>query len=134
MPYGLGMQAESITTPARSLAHTVDRVAIALSGLCVLHCVGTAVLLALFSSIGGELLHPAVHEVGLAAAVALASVALGRGIVAHGRMMPASVGGLGLGTMAGALALPHGPGEMLATILGVSLVALGHDLNRRAAR
>ena len=34
--------------------------------------------------------------------------------------------------MAGALAMPHGGAETLYTMLGVAIVALGHDLNRRA--
>jgi hypothetical protein len=36
--------------------------------------------------------------------------------------------------MAGALTLPHGDIEILYTILGVAILALGHDLNVRAAR
>jgi hypothetical protein len=47
-------------------------------------------------------------------------------------MMPSAVGGLGLGVMSGALSLPHGPSETLYTVLGVAILALGHDLNRRA--
>jgi hypothetical protein len=34
--------------------------------------------------------------------------------------------------MAGSLSLPHGPGEMAYTMVGVLILALGHDLNRRA--
>ena len=111
----------------------LDRLAIGLSGLCLVHCLGTAIVLALLASAGGFLLHPAIHEVGLAIAITLAAVALGRGIFLHGYMLPAAVGGLGLGVMAGALSLPHGTsGEVVYTILGVAIVALGHDLNRRA--
>jgi len=43
------------------------------------------------------------------------------------------VGGLGLGAMAGALAVPHGGAETVYTMVGVAILALGHDLNRRAA-
>jgi hypothetical protein len=48
--------------------------------------------------------------------------------------MPASMGAFGLGMMAGALSLPHdGSGaETLWTVVGVGLLAFGHDLNRRA--
>jgi hypothetical protein len=47
----------------------------------------------------------------------------------------AEVGALGLGVMAGAVSLPHdGSGETLFTLVGVGLLALGHDLNQRAAR
>jgi len=46
--------------------------------------------------------------------------------------MPASVGGLGLGVMAASLMIGHEDGGTLFSILGVLIVALGHDLNRRA--
>ena len=110
----------------------IDRLAIGLSGLCLVHCLASAVLLAMLASAGGILLHPVVHEVGLAIAIVLGTIALGRGIFEHGFMMPSAIGGLGLGVMAGALTLPHSGGEMLYTIAGVAILALGHDLNRRA--
>jgi len=110
----------------------LDRVAIWLSGLCVVHCLATAVLLVLASAAGGLLLDPHVHEIGLALAIPIGAIALGRGIWSHGYMMPSAVGALGLGVMAGALTLPHGDMEVLYTMLGVGLLALGHDLNRRA--
>ena len=95
----------------------LDRWAIGLSGLCLVHCLASAVL----------------HEVGLLLAIGLGILALGRGVVQHGFMMPAAVGGLGLGVMAGALGMPHNGSEVLYTIIGVAILALGHDLNRRAA-
>ena len=110
----------------------IDRAAIALSGLCLVHCLASAVLLAVLASAGGLLLSPVIHEVGLVMAILLGIVALGRGIVQHGFMMPAAVGGLGLGVMAGALTLPHSGMEVVYTIVGVAILALGHDLNRRA--
>lgn len=108
-----------------------DRLAIGLSSLCLAHCVASTVLLALASA-AGSLLHPAIHEIGLALAIVFGIVALGRGIWKHGYMMPAAVGGFGLGMMAGALSLPHGGQEVMWTIIGVAVLALGHDLNRRA--
>lgn len=111
-----------------------DRMAIGLSGLCAVHCLASAVLVALAASAGGLLLNPIFHEVGLSIAIMLGAIALGRGIWQHGYMMPASIGALGLGVMAGAVTLPHdGSGETLFTLIGVGLLALGHDLNRRAA-
>lgn len=110
----------------------LDRIAIGLSGLCLVHCLATAVLIALASAAGGLLLDPHVHEIGLALAIPLGAIALGRGIWTHGYMMPSAVGALGLGVMAGALTLPHGDTEVLYTMIGVGLLALGHDLNRRA--
>ncbi len=115
------------------LTGTLDRLAIGLSALCVVHCVATVFLLTLLASAGGMLLHPAVHEVGLGLAIALGLFALVRGAVDHGYTLPAAVGGLGLGVMTGALSVPHGPEETVYTMLGVAILALGHDLNRRAA-
>jgi hypothetical protein len=109
-----------------------DRLGIALSGLCVVHCLASAIFVAMLASAGGFLLDPVIHEVGLMLAIGLGVVSLGRGIVDHGFMMPAAVGGLGLGVMAGALSLPHGGTGTVYAIVGVLILALGHDLNRRA--
>ncbi|MEP7006979.1 MAG: MerC domain-containing protein [Sphingomonas bacterium] len=110
-----------------------DRFAIGLSGLCVVHCVASSILFALAASAGGLLLNPLFHEVGLTIAIGLGIVALGRGVLVHGYMMPMVVGSFGLGIMAGAMSLPHeGGSETLWTLLGVAILALGHDLNRRA--
>jgi hypothetical protein len=111
---------------------TLDRLAIGLSGLCAAHCVATVVLVTLVASVGSILFHPIIHEIGLACAVALGALGLGRGVMAHRRVQPALVGALGLGLMAAALTVPHGGGEAALTIAGVALVALGHHLNRRA--
>ena len=113
----------------------LDRAAIALSGLCVVHCLASAVLLAMLSAAGGLLLNPIFHEIGLTIAILLGAIALGRGVMEHGYVMPASMGAFGLGIMAGAMTLPHeggGGAETLWTVIGVGLLAFGHDLNRRA--
>jgi hypothetical protein len=80
---------------------TIDRIGIALSGLCVVHCVASAVFVAVLASAGGILVDHRIHEIGLLLAI-------------------------------GALSIPHGGNETLYTILGVAILALGHDLNRRA--
>ncbi|VVT12997.1 conserved membrane hypothetical protein [Sphingomonas sp. EC-HK361] len=112
----------------------LDRLAIGLSGLCVVHCLASAVLLAMLSTVGGLLADPIFHEVGLTIAIGLGAVALGRGVMAHGYIMPVAMGSLGLGIMAGAITLPHDAGhaETIWTVIGVGLLAMGHDLNRRA--
>ena len=107
----------------------LDGIAMSLSGLCLMHCLATAVLLAFVSAAGGFLGSPVIHEVGLTLAMLLGAVALGKGIIEHGFMMPSAVGGLGLGVMAGALTLPHDGSEAMATIFGVMVLALGHRLN-----
>jgi hypothetical protein len=105
----------------------------ALSGLCLVHCLGTSIFLALVASLGQTLGAPWIHEVGLSLAMAMGAISLGRGILEHGYSMPSAVGGLGLGVMAGALTLPHDGSEALYTIIGVGILALGHRLNLIAA-
>ncbi len=110
----------------------IDRAAILLSGLCAVHCLVSAILVALLASFGGAFVDPIIHEVGLAVAIILGAIALGYGAVQHGYVMPLAIGSLGIGVMAGALTLPHGGEEILYTVIGVAILALGHDLNYRA--
>jgi MerC mercury resistance protein len=111
---------------------TLDRVAMTLSGLCLVHCLATALLLGTLSTVGGMLGSPLVHEGGLVLAIILGVLALGNGIAEHGRFLPPSIGGLGIGAMTAALTLPHGGSEVIATMIGVALLATGHLLNRLA--
>src|SRR3954464_14507055 len=107
----------------------LDRIAMGLSGLGVVHCVATAVVLVLLASAGGFLGQPIIHEVGLTLAMIIGAFALGRGILEHGFLLPSAIGALGLGVMAGALSLPHDGREPVYTVIGVLIVALGHRLN-----
>ena len=111
----------------------LDRLAMALSGLCVAHCFLTAVVLGLLASAGGIFGSPILHEAGLALAILMGAIALGHGAIVHGFMMPAAIGSLGLGIMAVALTMDHGWQESAYTLLGVAILALGHDLNHRAS-
>jgi hypothetical protein len=110
----------------------LDRIAMGLSGLCAVHCVATAVLLGLLASAGGLLGKPVIHEVGLTLAMMLGAVALGRGFREHGFVLPAVVGVAGLATMGYAMTLHESGFEPVVTILGVSMLALGHRLNMMA--
>jgi MerC mercury resistance protein len=118
--------------PSLTRKGAIDRMAIGLSGLCLVHCVASAVMVMVLSAAGGALLDPRIHEVGLVLAILLGVIGLGRGIREHGFMLPAAIGALGLGTMAGSLTLHHGTEEVIYSVFGVLLLALGHDLNRRA--
>jgi len=120
-------------SPLAIPSHRLDRYAIGLSGLCVVHCLATTVLLALVASAGSILGAAWIHEIGLGLAMVMGALALGRGILEHGYSMPSAVGGLGLGVMAGALTLPHDGSEALYTVVGVAILALGHRLNFIAA-
>ena len=110
-----------------------DQLAMGLSGLCLVHCLATTVFFASIASVGGVFLENHLfHEIGLIVAIGFALITLVSGVLSHGYMMPFAVGSFGLGMMAGALSQPHDGSEVLATMIGVAVVALGHDLNRRA--
>ena len=81
---------------------------------------------------GGALLDPIFHEIGLGLAIVIGIVAMGWGYYEHRRVLPLAVASLGIGVMGGALSLGHVPMEIPLTMLGVSLLAFGHWLNRRA--
>lgn len=113
----------------------IDRFAIGLSALCAVHCVASALFLAILASVGAALLNPLWHEIGLAFAMLFGLVALGRGYARHRALTPLVIGVTGLGLMARALSLPHDGGlETVLTVIGVAVLALGHYLNQRACR
>ena len=111
-----------------------DGLGLSIAGLCLVHCLVTTVLLAVLASAGGLFLNPVIHEVGLFLAIILGILALGKGFRDHGLFLPATIGAIGIGTMAGALTLPHGGMEIAFTVLGVMLLGFGHLLNHRAKK
>lgn len=112
----------------------LDSLGLGLAGLCLVHCLASAVIITVLASAGGILLHPAVHEIGIVFALLFGGLALVSGYYRHGFILPVAIGSVGLGMMLGALTLPHGGSEILYTILGLGVLALGHDLNYRATR
>ncbi len=108
-----------------------DRAGMALSCLCAVHCVLGLVLVAGFGLGGTLLLDPAIHRYGLLVATIIAGVAIGVGAIQHRRPAPFVVAMMGLSFMGGGLAVDHGVEEAVLTIIGVSLVAVGHLLNVR---
>jgi len=110
----------------------LDRLAVALSGLCAVHCVATAFFLAILASAGGLFGQPIIHEVGLILAMVIGALALGGGYKEHGFILPVAVGLVGLATMGYALTLHETGYEPAVTIVGVAILALGHRLNLMA--
>ena len=110
----------------------LDRIAIGLSGLCLLHCMAGFVLLGLFALTGDWLDHR-VHVVGLVLAMPLAAVALWRGFRRHGRLHICLLGMTGLGVMTASLIVVHGGvTEIAVSMAGVSVLALAHWQNLKA--
>lgn len=115
-------------------ASLLDRLAIGLSGLCLLHCMAGFVLLSLFALTGDWLDHR-VHVVGLLLAMPLAAVALWRGWRRHGRMEIGLAGLIGLLVMGLSLLVEHGEqAEMLVSMAGVMMLAFAHWRNLKALR
>jgi hypothetical protein len=112
----------------------LDRMGLMLSCLCAVHCVATVIAVAALGIGGSFLLNPAIHRVGLALAMLIAGVAIGFGAIRHRRRAPFVVAMMGLSFMGGGLAVPHGVEEAVLTILGVTLLAVGHVLNVRGLR
>ena len=112
----------------------LDRIAIGLSGLCLLHCMAGFVLLTVVALTGDWLDHR-VHFIGLMLAMPLAAVALWRGWRRHGRSDIGMMGVVGLAVMAISLAVEHGAvAEMLVSVAGVAILAFAHWQNMKALR
>jgi hypothetical protein len=109
----------------------LDRAGMVLSSLCAVHCVLGIVIVAGLGLGGGLLLDPVIHRVGLLLATLIAGVAIGLGALQHRRAVPFVIAMMGLSFMGGGLAVKHGIEEAVLTVIGVSLVALGHVLNVR---
>lgn len=114
------------------IRNRLDRMGLVLSGLCAVHCVASIVIVAGLGLGGGVLLDPAIHRVGLLLATVIAGVAIGVGALRHRRALPFVVAMTGLSFMGGALAVDHGIEEAVLTIIGVTLVSIGHVLNLRS--
>ena len=111
-----------------------DGLGLGIAGLCLVHCLATTLLLTVIASFGGVLLNPVIHEIGLLFAIIFGVIALGKGYRDHRVLLPSVVGSVGIAIMGGALTLPHGGAEILWTIFGVSVLAVGHVMNFRASR
>jgi hypothetical protein len=112
----------------------LDRMGIALSALCAVHCVLSIVLVSIIGVASEAVFDPAIHRFALLVATLIAAVAIGWGAARHRMAAPFVVALTGLGFMAGALVVPHGIEEAVLTIVGVALVSLGHVLNLRHLR
>lgn len=115
-----------------SLRRRFDQAGIGLAGLCALHCLLTVTVVSALGLGGHFLTNPLIHRVGLLLAVFVAAVAIGWGAIKHRRRAPFVTAMMGLSFMGGALAVPHGTQEFVLTIIGVSLVTVGHLLNLRS--
>ena len=123
-------------------AHTahndrLDRLAIALSALCLLHCLAIplAVLAAPVVTAWLSGTETAVHWALLALAVPLSIWAYSRGYRRHGGVAATVLGGLGLALMlVGVSHLLAARWEIPLTLVGVVMVSVGHGMNIHRCR
>lgn len=109
----------------------IDQFGIGLAGLCAVHCLAAIIVVMGLGAGGHFLLAPELHRFGLALALIIAAATIGWGAIRHRRALPIGVAVVGLTFMSAAIAVPHGYNEFVLTLIGVSLVALGHFLNLR---
>lgn len=111
-----------------------DTLGMGLAGLCLVHCLASAIILTILASAGGILFHPAIHEIGMVFAIFFGATAMISGYKRHGYILPLLLSSVGLAIMMGALSIGHGSGEILLTMIGITILALGHYFNIRASR
>lgn len=121
-----------MTGTTNSIRQWLDRAGIWLSSLCLMHCLASIILVSVLGLGGQLLLSPEIHRYGLALALLIAAVAIGWGALRHRRPAPFVTAMMGLTFMGGGLAVPHGWHEAVLTIIGVTLVSVGHFLNIRS--
>ena len=131
MAYAPAMASYLPESPRERTNNRLDRFAIGLSSLCLIHCMATVLLAATLASAGAALANPAWHEIGFALAILIGAVALGRGYAAHRDGRPLLIGAAGLALMGIGLIRAEGLPEIASTMAGVVLLAIAHRLNAR---
>lgn len=122
-----------------SHAHSdrLDRLAIFLSALCLAHCIATPLAVLAVPVVATWLTgtETNVHWFLLAMAIPLSIWAYARGYRHHGDVLATVTGGFGLTLMfLGVSHLFAGWLEIPLTLVGVTLVSIGHVLNIRHCR
>ena len=113
------------------LLDLVERAAVGASLLCLIHCAGLPLLLALLPALSHVLAFPeSLHLWLLAFAIPTSALALGSGYRDHHLRQPLLLGAAGLLMMAtGGVLLAGTRAETLLTILGGLTLASGHIRN-----
>ncbi|MDO6566980.1 MerC domain-containing protein [Alteromonas sp. 1_MG-2023] len=117
-----------------------DKAAIALSMLCVVHCLLLPVLLLLLPALAGALAFDDAlfHKTLLFFVVPISVVALMMGYFYHRNHTMLLIGGVGLSLLILAVVLGHDIlgeyGEVVLTVIGSSFIAFSHIRNLRLRR
>lgn len=117
----------------------LDKAAVALSGLCLVHCLALPLIVALFPIFGAEIVdHATFHQIILIVVVPTTVLALGAGYNRHRRLSVPILGALGVVALVVAAFAVHALGTELAergvTVAGGLLIAAAHIQNFRLTR
>jgi hypothetical protein len=117
-----------------------DKSAVVLSIACTLHCIATPLLLVMLPSISGILAFDpeALHLWLLYAVIPISLFAMIAGYFHHHRASISLVSLLGMLSLIGAVIFGHdimgGLGEVILTVIGSMLIAVGHIKNLMVRR
>lgn len=116
------------------LDNAVESAAASVSLLCLIHCLALPLLLVLLPGAAGLFVESdAFHVAAVALAAPGASVAFVMGYRQHAAILPAVIGGGGLGCLIAALLVAHGTvAETYLMVAGSLILVAGHVLNWRA--
>jgi|TARA_B100000315_G_scaffold259180_1_gene314053 hypothetical protein len=112
----------------------LDRIAIVLSGICLVHCLAIPLALVVLPTLGGLLFesHELFHAFLLVLGMPISVVALVFGYRRHGHGNIVAVGTAGLCLMLlGIMHLFGDAGEVAATVAGALVLTAAHVMNMR---
>ncbi|MES1924477.1 MerC domain-containing protein [Salinisphaera sp. T31B1] len=117
----------------------LDKTAVALSGLCLVHCLLLPFAIALFPVLGFSLVsHETFHQLILILVVPTTAVALGLGWARHRSRTVALLGVIGIAALIAAAFIVHEYGgerlERAITVAGGLVLAAAHIRNFRLSR
>lgn len=123
-----------LSAPAMKATNSarLDRIAIVLSALCLVHCIALPLALVVGGVFGGWLgdTETQVHWLLLALALPVSAIALYRGYRRHKQALTPWLGGVGLVLMFFGVSHLLGPTlEVVLTVIGVLLVLAAHIRN-----
>lgn len=126
-------------SPSRDFTGKLDRAAVCLSGVCLVHCLALPLLLVMFPLLGEFFVpHETFHQLILVAVLPTTILALGSGYYRHRRLGVLALGALGLMGLIAAAFTVHRLGaedlERTITIAGGLILAGAHGWNFRLTR
>jgi len=118
------------------LADAADRLALAASGACLVHCLALPLLFAAIPALSSVLRVPETFHIWMVAlAVPISALALLRSGTLHHGPAPLVLGALGLSLLATGALFPGGTGyDVLLTVAGALVLGAAHTLNWRRRR